>query len=30
LIGGDIDIVEEDYKKPEVFVIGPMKGGTIN
>jgi len=27
---GDIDIVEEDYKKPEVFVIGPMKGGTIN
>lgn len=27
---GDNDIVEEDYKKPEVFVIGPMKGGTIN
>lgn len=27
---GDNDIVEEDYKKPKVFVIGPMKGGTIN
>jgi hypothetical protein len=27
---GDNDVIEEDYKKPEVDVIGPMKGGTIN
>lgn len=26
----DTDVVEEDYKKPDIDLIGPMEDGTIN